>query len=191
MTSRDPALASLQTLTQKVAELQRWYERLKSQEAINYSAGSVFSLPIGAAVLSGATVVTVQTNHRALNFADAAVQFVFWSFKLPPGWGGQAVTVDYLWAPSSTNTGNALLTTGFYRQAAGVTLSAVAAAGGGGVQAANGVADRPQLNSSVLSLATFSDGEALSFRILRNGTDGTDTFTGAVQLLAVSLSIVG
>lgn len=34
MTSRDPVAAALQTLTQKVAELQRLYERLKGQETI-------------------------------------------------------------------------------------------------------------------------------------------------------------
>lgn len=164
-------------------------ERLRAREQQGFITGA--SLPIGGAILLTATIVTVQTNHRAINMPDAASTQAFWSFRLPPHWAGKTLTANVLWAPSSTNTGNALVSVAIYRQAVGVTLSSVAAGSGGGLQVPNGVADRPQLLTASISLSAFSEGEAVSFRIQRLGSDGTDTFTGAVQILAVQLSAIG
>lgn len=164
-------------------------ERLRARPQGSFITGA--SLPIGGAVLLTATMVTVQTSHRAINLPDAAITAAFWSFVLPPGWAGKTLTVKALWAPSTTNTGNALLAASIFRQAVGVTLSSVATASSGGLQVPNGVADRPQLFTVSVSLAAFSEGEALSLALVRLGTDGTDTFTGAAQILNVQLSIIG
>lgn len=152
------------------------------------------SLPLGAAELSGATRVFVQTNHPSISFADAADQSAYWTFKLPPGWPGRIMSLRLLWAPSSTNTGNCLWQPLIYRQATGVTLLSTSTDFLTTLSAGNGVADRAQLVtawSGDLDLAGFADGECLSLRLLRPATNVLDTFTGAARLLALELSVVG
>ena len=174
-----------------VLELQRKASLLETLPAAGLST---INLAVGAAILSGATNVAVQTHHQAISFADAAVQSAYWSLWLPPGWAGRTLVVKMLWAPSTTNTGTVFWLANIYREAAGVTLTNVADDFLSAAPAGNGTADQPQAVTwtGALGLTAFAAGEALSLEIRRNGTDaGFDTFTGAARLLALELSVTG
>lgn len=151
--------------------------------------GDRVNLPIDASQLITATRVFVQTFHSAINLADAADNYAQWSFKLPVGWAGLTCTLRVRWAPSTTNTGDCLITTGFYRQADGVTLSSSATTASNAATAANGTADRPQLETRTHSLSGYADGDSVVVQVGRAGANILDTFTGAARLLAVELSV--
>lgn len=152
---------------------------------------AVLNLPIGAAELDTATRVVVASVHHTVSLADAAIQSANWSLVVPPGWPGRTLTSRCLWAPSSTNTGSARLFAQTYLQRAGTTLSASATTETVVTQAAAGTADRPQLVTLSMSLSAYQAGDALTFRLGRTGAHADDTFTGAVRLVAVELSVVG
>jgi hypothetical protein len=141
--------------------------------------------------LSSATSVFVQTHHTAISFADAATQSAYWSVKLPPGWHNRTLVVKILWAPSTTNGGDCLWSTDYYKQVAGTTLSSTATETDNVASTANGTADRPQAATIASYNLSLAAGDAIVLRISRAGANGLDTFTGAARLLAVELSVVG
>jgi hypothetical protein len=173
-------------------EDQSWlYAKNDAGEAVPLGVARV-NLPVDAAQLSSATSVLVQTHHTAISYADAATQSAYWSFRLPPGWAGRTMVVKILWAPSTTNNGDCLWSTDYFKQVAGTTLSSTATETDNVVSTASGTADRPQAATiASYSLAALATGDAIVLRISRAGANGLDTFTGAARVLAVELSVVG
>lgn len=153
---------------------------------------ATLNLPIQAAWPLSATLSSILTYHRTLNFADAADQIAMWNFKLPLGWGGRSMVPRLLWAPNSTNTGNCLWFSFFLKQVASVTMDATWIASGSALSAGPGVTNRAAaVTLPAMSLSTISDGDGITFGIFRNGVGATDTFTGVGLLVSVELSVVG
>lgn len=157
---------------------------------------AAIQLPILDAFALSATLVTVATHHRALNFADAADQNANWFIKLPAGWGGRTITMKILWSSSGASLGNVIwkvyalkqITTTALSNAADVITAESPSAG-------INVTDRPvahTLPPIALSGVTPTDGQGLVLGIQRTGTSANDTHNGlAARLLAAELSIVG
>lgn len=176
---------------QIISQLKDHEKRIRRQEAITKMYGIPdVSLTIEAALLITATHVTVQTFHRAINFANAADSYAMWNLMLPRGWGGRPLVARLLWAPSSTNTGNCTLQVVYFRQVAGTTLTAVADGSTSVSSTANGTVDRPQAVTfaAMPTVSILADGDALTFGLIRPDAAAPDTFTGAARVLAVELS---
>jgi hypothetical protein len=153
---------------------------------------AVLNLPVITGHRPGTAVIaTVATNTYALGLPNAATPTAVWSLKLPPGWAGRTLAVNFHWAPSTTNGGNCVFFAEAYLIQDAATVSAAATVSGTVVSAGTGTVDRAAIAAITLSLASFAEGDALSFRFGRLGNDAGDTFTGQANVLALELSVVG
>jgi hypothetical protein len=160
-----------------------------------------FSIPLAS---FGWTSVDTPTWTRASSTTiDTTVHMPEWSFPtnlnkklgamsvMPDDWNGDVatVTVEYVWAPSTTDTGNCLWwgnLTGINTLSAGQTTSATF----NGVQAANGTIRASQRYKNTAHMNSVVAGDPIFVFVQRRGADASDTFTGAALLLSVSVSYI-
>ena len=132
---------------------------------------ATLSLEPDAAFLQSATLTTLLTHHRALNFSASADQNANWYIKLPPGWGGRQIVTRILWASNNTSTLDAVWKTYWLRQANGVALSATAnETSGENLSAGWGATTFPIAKTlAAMTLTGAADGEGIVFGIQRTG----------------------
>ena len=108
---------------------------------------------------------------------------------MPKSWNEGTLTFQAFWSPSSTDTGNALIGL----QGVSVVNDAtsdvvfgtaiyVTAAGGGAVE---DVLVSPV--SAAVTVAAAAVDTYTYFQVVRNASDGSDTFTGDVRLLGIKI----
>ena len=108
---------------------------------------------------------------------------------MPKSWNEGTVTFQAFWAPSNTDTGNALIGLQGVSVANDATSDVVFGtaidvtdAGGGAVE---DVLVSPV--STAVTIASAAADTYTYFQVVRNATSGSDTFTGDVRLLGIKL----
>jgi hypothetical protein len=188
-----PATPASGTLAWYPDTTQSWgYFKNDAGKAVPVGQGKLFLDPADG-IDSGTSIVTLASNFRVVQFADGGDAFRHYHFFLPPGWAGRTLTVRIMWAPTSTSTGNCRWQVLTKRFAPGTTIDSATTTLTNIDSAGSGVVDRPNgtTPSTTMSLSAYAEGDAMEFRVGRLGTDGSDTFTGAANLLAIELSVVG
>lgn len=135
------------------------------------------------------TTGTTTTDLDQFSFADTAQQYIMTSFILPADYAASTtITFTIFWSPSTTNTGNCRWN---------VELDEIPDATGKQdasqqvfiLQAANGVVNTMQYaTTSAWTPGTGGAGNFVRMVVWRNGTLGTDTFTGAGLLHGVRMN---
>jgi hypothetical protein len=137
------------------------------------------------------TVVTTATRPemKLLDFDPSTIEYAQFSIAMPKSWDEGTVTFQAFWAPSNTDTGDALIGL----QGVSVPNDAtsdvvfgtavyVTDAGGGAVE---DVLVSP--TSAAVTIAAAAADTYTYFQVLRNATDGADDFTGDVRLLGIKI----
>ena len=139
-----------------------------------------------------ASVETTATRPelKVLDFDASTAEYAQFVIAMPKSWNLGTVTFQAFWAPSNTDTGNALIGL----QGVGVanddtsdiafgTAIDVTDAGGGAVE---DVLVSP-VSAAVTIAGTPADDDFTYFQVVRNATSVSDTFTGDVRLLGIKL----
>ena len=137
------------------------------------------------------TVVTTATRPemKLLDFDASAIEYAQFSIAMPKSWNEGTITFQAFWAPSNTDTGNALIGL----QGVSVVNDAtsdvvfgtaidVTDAGGGAVE---DVLVTPV--STAVTIASAAADTYTYFQVHRNATNVADDFTGDVRLLGIKL----
>ena len=137
------------------------------------------------------TVVTTATRPemKLLDFDASTIEYAQFSIAMPKSWNEGTITFQAFWAPSNTDTGDALIGL----QAVSVpndstsdvvfgTAIYVTDAGGGALE---DVMVSPV--SAAVTVAAAAVDTYTYFQVLRNATDGADDFTGDVRLLGIKI----
>tara|TARA_B100000749_G_scaffold23255_1_gene16766 strand:+ start:1559 stop:2839 length:1281 start_codon:yes stop_codon:yes gene_type:complete len=137
------------------------------------------------------TVVTTATRPemKLLDFDASAIEYAQFSIAMPKSWNEGTITFQAFWAPSNTDTGNALIGL----QGVSVVNDAtsdvvfgtaidVTDAGGGAVE---DVLVTPV--STAVTIASAAADTYTYFQVHRNATNVADDFTGDVRLLGIKI----
>jgi len=132
------------------------------------------------------------SNNGFIQYLDNGLDSITdWNISLPRGWSGRTLTVKIWWSPSTTDTGQCNFVGEVRRLVSGTDLPGSATASVNLFVSGPGVVNRVGTNSGTMSLSSFSEGDAVGFRLFRDGNVAGDTFAGTAQVSAVELSVVG
>jgi hypothetical protein len=149
------------------------------------------TLDINGAVLNGNVNLAFVGSAPALVFQQGKTDRASWSIEIPGDWDRTSnITVDVLWSPSNTNTGNVEWRLEYLPRSLTELMSA-ATTNDDFLQAGGGTTDGLQTtggNLTILSSNVTINDSMIVVNIVRRGTVGTDTFTGDAQVHAIKLS---
>ena len=154
----------------------------------NASAAAAWDLPTSSA--AGKACLGTGPRFGVLTFADAATSGAYTNFRLPSDWTGNVDLIllytgdtssanNIVWQPaeSCVADGEDLLAASF--------TTTTGATGAGPTTAGQ----RKSLSFSSMTMTGCAAGETMFLRIQRLGSDGSDTYTGVAQLLAVEMTM--
>ena len=140
----------------------------------------------------GAQVETTagRPDLKVFDFDASTKQYTQFTIAMPKSWNEGTLTYQVYWAPSTTNTGNAIF-----------GLQAVACADGDTIDVAYGTAievtdagigtvEDQQISSESSAMTVAGSpaaGEQSYFQLYRDAADGSDTFTGECRVLGIKL----
>ena len=164
--------------------------KIAGTETIWVPASAMYGSTTNGAESAQVETTATRPDLKVLDFDPSTAEYAQFAVAMPKSWNLGTVTFQYFWAPSNTNTGNAI----FGLQGVGVanddtadvvfgTAVEVTDAGGGAVE--------DVLVSSVSGAITIAgtpaDDDLTFFQLYRDAADGSDTFTGDARLMGIKL----
>lgn len=143
---------------------------------------------VTAGRLSGATR-SVDGTVPCIILRNGYTDYVNWNFVLPPGWAGKDVNAVVYLSPSSTNTGATRFYTDMKYIRNGSDIPGSPQTSYTTDVTMPGVISRVMKIVMPMTLASFQEGDAVSWGVVRLGTATEDTFTGNNNILAVELQL--
>jgi len=163
--------------------------KIAGLETIFVPAQAMFGTTTNGADAQAVETTATRPEMKVLDFDPSTIEYAQFSVAMPKSWDEGVITFQAFWAPSNTDTGNALIGLQGVSVAndatSDVTFDAaidVTDAGGGALE--------DVLVSSVSANVTVKAAAADTytyFQVARNASAGGDTFTGDVRLLGIKL----
>ena len=163
--------------------------KIAGLETIFVPAQAMFGTTTNGADPQAVETTATRPEMKVLDFDPSTIEYAQFSVAMPKSWDEGVITFQAFWAPSNTDTGNALIGL----QGVGVANDAtsdvtfdvaidVTDAGGGALE---DVLVSP-VSANVTVKAAAADTYTY-FQVARNASAGGDTFTGDVRLLGIKL----
>jgi hypothetical protein len=163
--------------------------KIAGLETIFVPAQAMFGTETNGAEANAVETTATRPVMKVLDFDPSTIEYAQFSIAMPKSWNEGTVTFQAFWAPSNTDTGNAMIGLQGVSVANDATSDVVFGtaidvtdAGGGAVE--------DVMVSPVSSAVTISSAAADTytyFQVHRNATNVSDTFTGDVRLLGIKL----
>ena len=164
--------------------------KIAGKETIWVPAAAMYAATTNGADAEQVETTATRPDMKVFDFDASTKQYTQFTIAMPKSWNEGTVTYQVYWAPSTTNTGNAIF-----------GLQGVACADGDTIDVAYGTAVNvtdagivtveDQQNTSESSAITIAGspaaGEQSYFQLFRDAADGSDTFTGECRVLGVKL----
>ena len=152
----------------------------------------MFGTTTNGAEANAVETTATRPELKVLDFDASTAEYAQFSIAMPKSWNLGTITFQAFWAPSNTDTGNALI--GLQLAGVGVanddtsdiafgTAIDVTDAGGGALE---DVLVSP-VSGAITIAGTPADDDYTYFQVVRNATSGSDTFTGDVRLLGIKI----
>ena len=163
--------------------------KIAGLETIFVPAQAMFGTTTNGADAQAIETTATRPEMKVLDFDASTNEYSQFSIAMPKSWNEGTLTFQAFWAPSNTDTGNALIGL----QGVSVVNDAtsdvvfgtaiyVTDAGGGAVE---DVMVSPV--STAITVASAAADTYTYFQVVRNAADGSDTFTGDARLLGIKL----
>ena len=164
--------------------------KIAGTETIFVPAAAMFGTTTNGAEANAVETTATRPELKVLDFDASTAEYAQFSIAMPKSWNLGTITFQAFWAPSNTDTGNALIGL----QGVGVanddtsdiafgTAIDVTDAGGGALE---DVLVSP-VSGAITIAGTPADDDYTYFQVVRNATSGSDTFTGDVRLLGIKI----
>ncbi len=148
-----------------------------------------------AATTNGADAEQVETtatrpDMKVFDFDASTKQYTQFTIAMPKSWNEGTLTYQVYWAPSTTNTGNAIFGLQGVACADSDTIDVAFGTAIEVTDAGIGTVEDQQITaeSSAMTVAgSPAAGEQTYFQLYRDAADGSDTFTGECRVLGVKL----
>jgi len=163
--------------------------KIAGKETIFVPAQAMFGTTTNGADAQAIETTATRPEMKVLDFDASTIEYAQFSIAMPKSWNLSTLTFQAFWAPSNTDTGNALIGLQAISVANDATSDVafptavdVTDAGGGALE---DVMVSP-VSANVTVKAAAADTYTY-FQVARNATSGTDDFTGDVRLLGIKI----
>jgi|TARA_B100000035_G_scaffold173573_1_gene148058 hypothetical protein len=164
--------------------------KIAGKETIWIPAAAMYAATTNGADAEQVETTATRPDMKVFDFDASTKQYTQFTIAMPKSWNEGTLTYQVYWAPSSTNTGNAIF-----------GLQAVACADGDTIDVAFGTAievtdagigtvEDQQITSESSAMTVAGSpaaGEQTYFQLYRDAADGSDTFTGECRVLGIKL----
>jgi hypothetical protein len=148
-----------------------------------------------AASTNGADAEQVETtatrpDMKVFDFDASTKQYTQFTVAMPKSWNEGTLTYQVYWAPSTTNTGNAIFGLQGVACADGDTIDVAYGTAIEVTDAGIGTVEDQQITSESSAMTVAGSpaaGEQTYFQLYRDAADGSDTFTGECRVLGVKI----
>jgi len=136
-------------------------------------------------------IVTTATRPemKVLDFDPSTIEYAQFSIAMPKSWNEGTITFQAFWAPSNTDTGNAMIGLQGVSVANDATSDVVFGTAIDVTDAGGGAVEDVMVSpvSAAVTIASAAADTYTYFQVVRNATNVSDTFTGDVRLLGIKL----
>ena len=163
--------------------------KIAGTETIFIPAQAMFGTTTNGADANAVETTATRPEMKVLDFDPSTIEYAQFSIAMPKSWDEGVITFQAFWAPSSTNTGNALIGLQGVSVAndatSDVTFDTAIDVTDAGTGTLEDVLVSP-VSANVTVKAAAADTYTY-FQVARNASAGGDTFTGDVRLLGIKL----
>ena len=164
--------------------------KIAGKETIWVPAAAMYAATTNGADAEQVETTATRPDMKVFDFDASTKQYTQFTIAMPKSWNEGTVTYQVYWAPSTTNTGNAIF--GLEAVACGDS-DTIDVAYGTAVEVTDagiGTVEDQQITSesgAITVAGSPAAGEQTYFQLYRDAADGSDTFTGECRVLGIKL----
>ena len=164
--------------------------KIAGKETIWIPAAAMYAATTNGADAEQVETTATRPDMKVFDFDASTKQYTQFTVAMPKSWNEGTLTYQVYWAPSTTNTGNAIFGLQAVACADGDTIDVAYGTAINVTDAGIGTVEDQQITSESSAMTVAGSpaaGEQTYFQLFRDAADGSDTFTGECRVLGVKL----
>jgi len=164
--------------------------KIAGKETIWVPAAAMYASTTNGADAEQVETTATRPDMKVFDFDASTQQYTQFTIAMPKSWNEGTLTYQVYWAPSTTNTGDAIFGLQGVACADGDTIDVAFGTAIEVTDAGIGTVEDQQISaeSSAMTVAgSPAAGEQCYFQLFRKAADGGDTFTGECRVLGIKL----
>ena len=164
--------------------------KIAGKETIWVPAAAMYAPTTNGADAEQVETTATRPDMKVFDFDASTKQYTQFTIAMPKSWNEGTLTYQVYWAPSTTNTGNAIFGLQGVACADGDTIDVAYGTAIEITDAGIGTVEDQQITSESSAMTVAGSpaaGEQSYFQLYRDAADGSDTFTGECRVLGIKL----
>ena len=164
--------------------------KIAGKETIWVPAAAMYAPTTNGADAEQVETTATRPDMKVFDFDASTQQYTQFTIAMPKSWNEGTLTYQVYWAPSTTNTGNAIFGLQGVACADGDTIDVAYGTAIEVTDAGIGTVEDQQISSESSAMTVAGSpaaGEQSYFQLFRKAADGGDTFTGECRVLGIKL----
>ena len=164
--------------------------KIAGKETIWVPAAAMYAPTTNGADAEQVETTATRPDMKVFDFDASTKQYTQFTIAMPKSWNEGTLTYQVYWAPSTTNTGNAIFGLQGVACADGDTIDVAYGTAIEITDAGIGTVEDQQITSESSAMTVAGSpaaGEQTYFQLYRDAADGSDTFTGESRVLGVKI----
>ncbi len=164
--------------------------KIAGKETIWVPAAAMYAATTNGADAEQVETTATRPDMKVFDFDASTKQYTQFTISMPKSWNEGTLTYQVYWAPSTTNTGNAIFGLQGVACADGDTIDVAYGTAIEVTDAGIGTVEDQQITSESSAMTVAGSpaaGEQSYFQLYRDAADGSDTFTGECRVLGIKL----
>ncbi len=164
--------------------------KIAGKETIWIPAAAMYAATTNGADAEQVETTATRPDMKVFDFDASTKQYTQFTIAMPKSWNEGTLTYQVYWAPSTTNTGNAIFGLQGVACADGDTIDVAYGTAIEVTDAGIGTVEDQQVTSESSAMTVAGSpaaGEQSYFQLYRDAADGSDTFTGECRVLGIKL----
>ncbi len=164
--------------------------KIAGKETIWIPAAAMYAATTNGADAEQVETTATRPDMKVFDFDASTKQYTQFTIAMPKSWNEGTLTYQVYWAPSTTNTGNAIFGLQGVACADNDTIDVAYGTAIEVTDAGIGTVEDQQITSESSAMTVAGSpaaGEQSYFQLYRDAADGSDTFTGECRVLGIKL----
>ena len=164
--------------------------KIAGKETIWVPAAAMYAATTNGADAEQVETTATRPDMKVFDFDASTKQYTQFTIAMPKSWNEGTLTYQVYWAPSTTNTGDAIFGLQGVACADNDTIDVAYGTAINVTDAGIGTVEDQQITSESSAMTVAGSpaaGEQTYFQLFRDAADGSDTFTGECRVLGVKL----
>ena len=164
--------------------------KIAGKETIWIPAAAMYAATTNGADAEQVETTATRPDMKVFDFDASTKQYTQFTIAMPKSWNEGTLTYQVYWAPSTTNTGDAIFGLQGVACADNDTIDVAYGTAIELTDAGIGTVEDQQITSESSAMTVAGSpaaGEQSYFQLYRDAADGSDTFTGECRVLGIKL----